>query len=126
MDSVDQTQFVDLIQDLKRAKQQLIAAVDHQEHMMTNYKQAVDARDQADREYQHLLHVFEYCVAHDCDPAYAKLTLSATPTVQPSPKLSGRGTKLYALPQENTLSGNPYQARPRTIKQKMVDWLLKS
>ncbi len=115
-----------LIEEIKLAKQQLMSAHDHKEQMVQEFKKVSDQYEQADRQYMSLMNVFEYCVAHDCDPAYAKLTLSATPTVHPSPKLSGRGTKLYALPQENVVSGHQYQARPRTIKQKMVDWLLKS
>ena len=118
--------LLELIEEIKLAKQQLVSAHDNKEHMVQEFKKVSDQYELADRQYMSLMNVFEYCVAHDCDPAYAKLTLSATPTVQPGSKLSGRGTKLYALPQENTVSGHQYQARPRTIKQKMVDWLLKS
>lgn len=128
--TTDTQDLLNLVAEIKQAKQQLIAAHEQHEHMMNQYKQAMDDRDQSNREYLGLMRVFEYCVEHDCDPAYAKLMLSDTQTSRATNTTPGYNqlksvpSSTYARPESFVLSPNRVSGQ-RTFKQKMVDWMLK-
>lgn len=118
--------ILNLIEELKQAKQQLDQAAEERERQVLVYKQAHDAYDSADRSYTHLLTVFEYCVAHDCDPAYAKIMLSDKQQRKSETQTLTRGSKLMSLPMAEAGMPNPRASKSRTLKQKMVDWMMKS
>lgn len=125
----DQTDLHNLIQEIKQAKHQLNHAFEQKEQALETYKAFHEAYDQADRQYLSLMTVFEYCLAHDCDPAYAKLMLSDAQVQKSSGH--GRGSKVKSLPQPNALYSRGESApttlqASRTFKQKVVDWMLKS
>jgi len=133
--TTDPQDLLNLIEEIRQAKQQLVQAEVNKEQVITQYKQVVDAHDQADREYVNLMGVFEYCVHHDCDPAYAKLMLSAKPNTKSHHNQVGRGSQIQHLPTASHhshmagmagMAGPPPIKQTRTIKQKMVDWMMKS
>jgi hypothetical protein len=128
--TTDTQDLLNLIAEIKQAKQQLGKMTDQKEQVMNQYKQAVDSADQAEREYLNLMRVLEYCMDHDCDPAYAKLTLSDAQTAQAT-NTQPRGTRLLNLNSSGYSAPDPFAlsqkqpSSPRTFKQKMVDWMLK-
>jgi hypothetical protein len=128
--TIDSQDLLNLITEIKQAKQQLGKVTDHKEQVMNQYKQAVDSADQAEHEYMNLMRVLEYCMDHDCDPAYAKLTLSDTQNSQTN-NTQSRGSKIMGLPSagyrkaESLALSHKQPSASRTFKQKMVDWMLK-
>lgn len=128
--TTDTQDLLNLIAEIKQAKQQLGKMADHKEQVMNQYKQVVDSVDQAEHEYMNLMRVLEYCMDHDCDPAYAKLALSSAKTAQAT-NTQPRGSRLsnlhssgYSAPEPFALSQKQLSGT-RTFKQKMVDWMLK-
>jgi hypothetical protein len=118
----DSQDILDLLLEIKHAKRELVTAQTNKEKALQEFKHVSDQYDQADRQYLNLLQVFEYCMHHDCDPAYAKLVMSDQHTLKPQKGIM-RGTTLQTIAEASMTQPLPHS---RTFKQKVVDWLLRN